>query len=105
MSRLYAIASIDEARAYLAHPLLGARYRECISIVQDLVGTTAEEVFGPIDAAKFRSSLTLFREAEPQDALLEATLQRWFRGEKDVRTICLLARGQDRHLVRSTSDG
>ncbi len=92
MSRLYAIGSIDEARAYLAHPLLGARYRECVSIVQDLVGSTAEAVFGPVDAAKFRSSLSLFSAAMPDDSLLKAALQRWFRVEVDPTTVALLAR-------------
>jgi uncharacterized protein (DUF1810 family) len=93
MSRRYAIGSVDEAQAYLAHPLLGARYRECVAALQDLVGTTAEAVFGSIDAAKLRSSLTLFAEAAPCDPLFEAALQRWFRGEKDRRTIEILSAG------------
>jgi uncharacterized protein (DUF1810 family) len=93
MSRRYAIASVDEAQAYLAHPLLGARYRECIAALQDLVGTTAEAVFGSIDAAKLRSSLTLFAEAAPGDPLFEAALQRWFGGDKDKRTIEILRAG------------
>jgi uncharacterized protein (DUF1810 family) len=87
MSRRYAIGSIDEAHAYLAHPLLGARYRECVAALQDLVGTTAETVFGSVDAAKLRSSLTLFAEAAPGDPLFEAALQRWFGGDKDKRTV------------------
>jgi uncharacterized protein (DUF1810 family) len=86
ISRRYAIGSIDEAQAYLAHPLLGARYRECVAALQDLVGTTAEAVFGSVDAAKLRSSLTLFVEAAPGDALFEAALQRWFGSEKDRQT-------------------
>ncbi len=90
MSRRYAIGSIEEARAYLGHPLLGARYRECVAVLQDLVGTTAEAVFGSVDAAKLRSSLTLFAEAAPADPLFAAALQRWFRGEKDRRTIDIL---------------
>ncbi len=90
MSRQYAIGSIEEAQAYLAHPLLGARYRECVAALQDLVGTTAEGVFGSVDAAKLRSSLTLFAEAAPRDSLFEAALQRWFEGDKDERTIDIL---------------
>lgn len=90
MSRRYAIRSIEEVQAYLAHPVLGARYRECVAVLQDLVGTTAEAVFGPVDAAKLRSSLTLFAEAAPGDPLFAAALQRWFRGEKDRRTIDIL---------------
>jgi uncharacterized protein (DUF1810 family) len=93
MSRRYAIGSIDEAQAYLAHPLLGARYRECVAALQDLVGTTAEAVFGSIDAAKLRSSLTLFAEAAPCDPLFEAALQRWFGGNKDKPTINILGAG------------
>lgn len=91
MSRHYAITSIDEARAYLAHPVLGPRYRDCTSVLQDIVGVPPEAVFGAVDAAKLRSSLTLFGEAAPADPLLQAALQRWFRGEKDVRTLDLLS--------------
>jgi uncharacterized protein (DUF1810 family) len=93
LSRRYAIGSIDEAHAYLAHPLLGARYRECVAALQDLVGTTAEAVFGSIDAAKLQSSLTLFAEAAPGDPLFEAALQRWFGGDKDKRTVDILGTG------------
>ena len=93
MSRRYAISSLAEARAYLAHPLLGPRYRECVATLQDLVGTTAEAVFGSLDGAKLRSSLTLFAEAAPTDSLLEAALQRWFAGNKDKRTVDILGAG------------
>jgi uncharacterized protein (DUF1810 family) len=93
MSRRYAIGSLDEAQSYLAHRLLGARYRACVAALQDLVGTTAEAVFGPVDASKLRSSLTLFAEAAPGDPLFEAALQRWFRGEKDKRTVDVLGSG------------
>lgn len=87
MSRRYAIGSMEEAQAYLAHPSLGARYRECVAVLQDLVSTTAEVVFGSVDAAKLRSSLTLFAEAAPGDLLFAAALERWFDGERDERTI------------------
>src|ERR1700761_3356801 len=60
MARQYAIASADEARAYLAHPVLGPRLRECAGIVAGTGGRTAEQIFGPIDAMKLRSSVTLF---------------------------------------------
>lgn len=63
MAQRYAIQSLDEARAYLAHPVLGARLRECVAALQDLIGTTAEAVFGAVDAMKLKSSLTLFAEA------------------------------------------
>lgn len=88
MAQRYAIGSIEEARAYLAHPVLGPNLRECVSALQDLVGTTAEAVFGGIDAVKLRSSLTLFREAGG-DPLFAAALERWF-GPPDEATLSLL---------------
>ena len=63
MAQRYAIGSLDEARAYLAHPVLGARLREATRLVLRHRGTPAEAVLGPIDAMKFRSSMTLFAEA------------------------------------------
>ena len=64
MSREYAISSAEEARAYLAHPVLGPRLRECARIVADTEGRTAEQVFGYVDAVKLRSSMTLFAAAD-----------------------------------------
>src|ERR1700712_1840212 len=63
MAQRYAIASVEDAREYLAHPILGKRLRDCVAALQDLPSTTAERVFGPVDAIKLRSSLTLFVEA------------------------------------------
>jgi uncharacterized protein (DUF1810 family) len=91
MARRYAIGSIREARAYLAHPLLGSRYRECVSALQDLEGGDPVLVFGPIDAVKLRSSLTLF-EAASAEPLFAAALARWFGGERDAATQAILAR-------------
>jgi uncharacterized protein (DUF1810 family) len=93
MSRRFAISSIDEAQDYLAHPVLGPRYRESVAALQDLVGATAEEVFGLVDAAKLRSSLTLFAEAASGDPLFTAALQRWSGGYKDGRTVAILSAG------------
>jgi uncharacterized protein (DUF1810 family) len=93
MSRRYAITSVEEARAYLAHPLLGARYRESVAVLQDLVDTTAEAVFGSVDAAKLRSSLTLFAEAAPGDPLFAAALERWFGGDTGEQTVEILRAG------------
>ena len=90
MAQRYAIRSLDEARAYLDHPLLGQRYRECVAALQDLTGTTAEAMFGGIDAIKLRSSLTLFVEAGA-GPLVEAALTRWCR-EPDPATLDLLAK-------------
>jgi uncharacterized protein (DUF1810 family) len=90
MARRYAIASIDEARAYLEHPLLGPRLLACIRALQALPSTTAEAVFGGIDAKKLRSSLTLFMAAGGGPAFVEA-LQRWFAGQADDATLKLLS--------------
>lgn len=88
-SRHYAIASLDEARAYLDHPVLGRRLRDCVAALQDITGKTAEEVFGSVDSAKLRSSLTLFIEAGG-DPLFVAALERWHGGIKDEATLRLL---------------
>jgi len=86
MARRYAIQSLDEARAYLAHPVLGARLREITGALQDLPPTAPEAVFGAIDAVKLRSSLTVF-EAAGDDAMFGAALDRWFGGERDAATL------------------
>lgn len=86
MAQRYAIGSIDEACAYLAHPVLGPRYRECVAALQDLTGTTAKAVFGTIDAIKLRSSLTLFAEASGAP-LFDAAIERWFGGKKDEASL------------------
>lgn len=87
MAQRYAIGSLDEARAYLDHPVLGARLRECVTALDALSGTTAERVFGGIDAVKLRSSLTLF---EAAGAPFGPTIARWF-GERDPATLRLLS--------------
>jgi uncharacterized protein (DUF1810 family) len=86
MNRRYSIGSLAEAKAYLAHPILGARFRECVDVLNGLKGRTAREIFGP-DAIKVRSSLTLFAEAAPQEARFAAALQRYFGGDGDPRTL------------------
>lgn len=91
MARRFAIQSLAKARAYLAHPVLGPRLRECVAALQDLIGMTAESVFGGIDAIKLRSSLTLFIEAGA-GPLFSAALERWFDGQKDDMTLRLLGR-------------
>ena len=91
MAHVYGMRSLDEARAYLDHPLLGSRYRECVGALQDLIDTNAEKVFGDTDAMKLRSSLTLFGEAADLP-LIRAALERWFRGKPDEATLHMLAR-------------
>ncbi|WP_242146004.1 DUF1810 domain-containing protein [Sphingomonas sp. BAUL-RG-20F-R05-02] len=93
MARHYAIRSLDEARAYLAHPLLGARLREIVGALADLPSASPEAVFGGIDAVKLRSSLTLF-EAAGGGAMFGAALDRWFGGQRDPATVARLADGR-----------
>ena len=86
MAERYAITSLAEARAYLAHPILGDRLRECAALVLAIDGKTAEEILGPIDAMKLRSSMTLFHRAAPDDAVFPQVLDRFFAGVPDDRT-------------------
>jgi uncharacterized protein (DUF1810 family) len=85
-SRTYAINSLAEARAYLAHPVLGPRLLECAAIVAGLTRRTAEQVFGEIDAVKLRSSMTLFLRAAPGEAVFGQVIDRYFDGEPDPAT-------------------
>jgi uncharacterized protein (DUF1810 family) len=96
-SRRYAIRTLGEAGAYLAHPLLGARYSECVTALQDLSESDPVSVLGEIDARKLRSSLTLF-EAAGGGALIGAAIDRWFGGQRDERTLLLLSPPEVRGL-------
>ena len=91
MAQAYAIGSLAEARAYLAHPLLGARLRECCQAVMNLRGKSAEEVFGYIEAMKFRSCLTLFTEANQDEVLFFNLLEKYFDGDADEATLEILS--------------
>jgi uncharacterized protein (DUF1810 family) len=91
MSRAYAIQSLAEARAYFAHPTLGARLRECCQAVMNLRDKTAQDIFGSVDEMKFRSSLTLFAEAEPEEVLFYNLLEKYFDGDADEATLSILA--------------
>ena len=95
MAQLYAIGGVAEARAYLAHPVLGPRYIECVSALQDLGGSDPGAIFGEVDAMKLRSSLTLF-EAANAHPLFAAALDRWFAGERDDRTLRRVAQAADK---------
>jgi uncharacterized protein (DUF1810 family) len=86
MSQRYGIASLEEARAYLEHPVLGPRLRECAEAVLAVGGASAEDIFGSVDAKKLRSSMTLFHRAAPHEAVFREVLERHFRGEADTRT-------------------
>ena len=97
MAQRYAITSLAEARAYLAHPVLGERLRQCATVLLELpTTTTAEVVFGGIDAVKLRSSMTLFAAAAPDEPVFRRVLGRYFEGEPDPATDRLLAGGPTR---------
>ena len=82
----YAIDSLDEARDYLAHPLLGPRLRECADAVAATEGRSAEQIFGGIDAIKLRSSMTLFHRAAPDEAVFTLVLDKYFDATPDPAT-------------------
>ena len=86
VSQLYAISSLGEARAYLAHPVLGARMAECAAILTGLAGRTAEQIFGELDALKLRSSITLFMHAAPGEPVFRQILDQYFGGLPDSAT-------------------
>jgi uncharacterized protein (DUF1810 family) len=89
-AQFYAIRSLDEARAYLEHPLLGARLRECVdALLPWAKKRTPEQILGPIDAIKLRSSLALFDRVAPRDAFASA-LEAFFSGDRDGGTLELL---------------
>jgi len=85
-SRTYAITSLAEARAYLAHPVLGARLIECAEILTRLPGRTAEQIFGEVDALKLCSCVTLFMHAAPGEPVFRQVLGQYFDGMPDSAT-------------------
>jgi len=91
MSVRYAIAGLDEARAYWQHPVLGIRYDECAQALLGLGDVAITDVLGPVDTLKLHSSLTLFAEAAPQSAAIDELLMRHFGGEPDPATLRLLS--------------
>jgi uncharacterized protein (DUF1810 family) len=93
-ARHYAIASLDEAVAYLRHPVLGDRLREATACVLDHDCRAATDILGPVDAMKLRSSMTLFARAGPDEPLFALVLERFFGGVPDDRTGELLDRGR-----------
>lgn len=92
-SRKYAIASVDEARAYLDHPVLGGRLRESCDAVVAVEGRTAEQIFGGIDARKLHSSATLFHRAAQGEPVFQQILDKYFDSEPDVATDRVLGNG------------
>jgi uncharacterized protein (DUF1810 family) len=91
MAQKYAISSLDEARAYLGHPVLGDRLRKCVELVLQVENRSAHQIFGSPDDMKFRSSLTLFSEATGEEVFLRA-LDEYFGGVPDSATLEIMAR-------------
>lgn len=89
-ARAYAISSLDEARAYLAHPVLGPRLRESADALLALAGEDPVAVMGPVDAVKLRSSMTLFARADPGEDRFPAVLAKFYGGEEDEATLARL---------------
>jgi len=89
-AQVFGIASLEEARAFLAHPILGSRLRECVVALLNLGGSDAEKVLGSVDAQKLRSSLTLFRLACEDEPVFAHALTRYFGGQLDRATLVLL---------------
>ncbi len=90
LSRQFAISSRTEAEAYLKHPILGPRLRECTGLVNLAEGRSIEQIFGHPDDLKFRSSMTLFAHATSDDQVFSDALQKYFNGEFDRSTIVRL---------------
>jgi uncharacterized protein (DUF1810 family) len=89
-AKYYAIKSLDEAKSYVAHPLLGKRLQECIELVLDIDGKSANAVFGYPDNLKFKSSMTLFLVAAPHIDLFQRAINKYYDGQRDRVTIQIL---------------
>jgi uncharacterized protein (DUF1810 family) len=92
MAIRYAIKSMAEAKAYLSHPIVGPRLAECFDALCRVEGRSANEIFGSPDDLKLRSCATLFAECSPPDSLSARILEKYFNGQRDERTIELLAK-------------
>ena len=95
MSRRYSIKSVAEAKAYLDHPVLGARLRECFAVVNSIEGRSAHDIFGSPDDMKFRSCATLFASVS-NDGVFQQALDKYFDGEQDQLTLRQLKSQSDR---------
>ncbi|MFB1487730.1 MULTISPECIES: DUF1810 domain-containing protein [unclassified Thiocapsa] len=95
-ARRYAIRGLDEARAYLEHPLLGPRLVECAEAVLAVQGRSAREIFGTPDDLKLRSCSTLFAEVSPEGSVFHRLIEVFFGGAPDGRTLTLLGQATDR---------
>lgn len=91
-SFVYGIDSLRQAKAYLSHPVLGERLVECCEALLTHTDKTAVDVFGAVDVAKLRSSMTLFAQADGDDSIFHQVLDRFFDGKTDPHTLALLGR-------------
>lgn len=91
----YAIRSIDEARAYIEHPILGPRLKECAQACLDVKGRSAHEIFGYPDDLKLHSSMSLFAIASQPGSVFHSVLDRYFEGNPDSKTLDLLGERPD----------
>jgi uncharacterized protein (DUF1810 family) len=98
MARRFAIANLEEARAYHEHPVLGTRLRQCTQLVLNIEGRSAEQIFGYPDDLKWRSCMTLFAEAAPEEPVYREALQKYFAGEPDPRTLEILTTCSNRQI-------
>jgi uncharacterized protein (DUF1810 family) len=89
-ARFYAVSGLAEAQAYVAHPVLGPRLRECASVLTELPVVDPVAVVGPVDAVKLRSSMTLFARADAAEPVYAAVLDQYFAGIPDESTLRLL---------------
>ena len=89
-AQTFAVSSLAEAAAYLAHPILGPRLRECAGLVAGIKGRSVDEIFDGPDDLKFHSSMTLFARAAPRESIFAACLEKYFGGQLDPRTLARL---------------
>jgi len=91
----FAVKSLAEARAYLAHPVLGPRLHDCANTLLTVHGRTAHEIFGSPDDLKLKSSMTLFEQVAPEGSVFAQVLDQYFAGERDRRTLELIHGNND----------
>lgn len=96
-SKYYSIKSIEEAQAYLSHPILGPRLVECVEAALRVEGRSASEIFGSPDDAKLRSCATLFAQISPAGSVFDQLLNQFFQGQRDPKTLRLLGTSADGH--------
>ena len=86
-AKKYSISSLAEAEDYINHPILGPRLRDCTKLVVDIEGRSIREIFGYLDDMKFRSSMTLFRQATVNNGIFKTALRKYFGGKQDQMTL------------------